>query len=278
MRIAITSDGGNIILNATNEYIQINDTSNVPRVTLSTDSTFPSPNSSGTSVTDSNTSFTDQTEDVGPPSGLGNTDTDSGTLTQDLDSFTAGVGGVHQISYIFDSNGNNQALSATGQASNASLYISVKIYSDTNHTTLIGTLGTWTISAYGFDIYEGVISAVNDTTIMSSTQTRSTNMTLSNGTTYYPRIEATYNIQAVGLGEDDGSRDASVTFSHEGTFKVSSISAGLTANASGLQVNSNDTKVFRLDTSAEDYDPFATIVGNLTLDGLVRWTLFTNGY
>jgi len=409
---AITSNEGNVILNATDEYIQVNDSNGVPRATLSTDTSLPTPDASGTSVSQTVTMST-QTRDVGPPTGLGNTDSDSGTLTHALTSFSTNVAGNHSLTFTYDENNGNQ-VSATGAMSSATMTIRVKIYSSNTYAsnTLIATIGTWSISAYGNDTEGGYSSVIgntkillsngfikkakditkndklkvwdyrtnqyveskiksihkrivneiykvtlsnglivevsdthgfwldnneqifatelvegqskiyikdnndislqlvakvelieteeevftfripkyenyvsngivshnpigdsfpnNQTTIMTQPQTRTTTVSLANSTTYYPRIEASYDLVTTGFGSNDAFREASLTFNHDGTFSVNSVSAGMTTNAGGFQVNSNDEKVFRLDTNANDYDPFATLIGNLTIDGLVH--------
>ena len=405
---AITSDGGNVILHATDEYITVSDTDGIPRATLSTEDSLPSPSSGGTNINRS-VSMSRQTEDVGPPSGFGNIITDSGTLTQTITSFSPSISGAHSFTYTYTGTGVNVSFAtATGMGSSATLSITVKIYSDSSYSTQVGSIGSWSVNAFGYDSEGGFNSVIGNTKILlsngfikkakditkndkllvwdyktnqyveskiksinkrivneiykvtldngtviqvsdthgfwldnneqifvnklvegqskiyvkdgndikldfvkkveiiqtdkevftfripkfenyisdgvishnppdsfpetqtnslSAPQTRSRTINLDSTLTYYPRIEGRYDIQATGLGSNDSTRQAQIGFDLHGSLSVNSISAGTTINAAGLQTNSNDSKVFRLDTSAEDYDPFALLLGGLEVDG-----------
>ena len=404
---AITSEDGNVVMHATDEYIQVSDTNGIPRATLSTDGTLPSPSSGGTNVTQT-LSMSHQTRDVGPPGGLGQTDDDSGTLTQNLSSFTTGTSGAHSMQFTY-TGVNRNFVQATGLGSYATMNIRIKLYSNATYTTLVGQTSSWNISVYGNDTQGGFSSVIGNTKIllsngfikkakditkndtllvwdyktnqfvesdikqinkrkvnniyrvtlnnglvidvsdthgfwldnneqvfvknlvegeskiyikdssdislelvtqvelieteeevftfripnyenyisngiishnpvggypnteqvyMSQPQTRSGTMTLANSTTYYPRVECSYTLSALGHDSQNSLREANLRFDHDGNFAVNSISAGTTINGAGLQTNSNDTKVFRLETGAASSDAFGTLIGGLTLDGL----------
>ena len=108
-----------------------------------------------------------QTRDVGPPGGLGQTDDDSGTLTQNLSSFTTGTSGAHSIQFTY-TGVNRNFVQATGLGSYATMNIRIKLYSNATYTTLVGQTSSWNISVYGNDTQGGFSSVIGNTKILLS--------------------------------------------------------------------------------------------------------------
>ena len=106
------------------------------------------------------------------------------------------------------------------------------------------------------------------TTNLSTTFSKSTTLNMTSGFKYY-RIKRTYSAVANVGFSDNSDRLYKINTKMSGTLVFTGLTEGIEINSVGLQANSADEKVFRVDLSSTTDDvsvPFINVVGGMAID------------
>jgi len=157
---AITANTGTIVLNATDEYIHLKDSSLVTKVNLNTESSLTTP-AAGNSNNGS--------EDAATRSGgttSNNVFYNPSVTREEITSFSATAGGNHEFTYQY-TNGNQSYVSATGVGTYISGRVTLSVWTGDYGTTLVTSTTLESKFAQG-DTYDQPPSVIGNTKIILS--------------------------------------------------------------------------------------------------------------
>ena len=229
---AISSQNGQIELNATDEFIEIRNASLTPKVMLNTDTSLFDPGAAASVTFNSPAGGYYNANAAETFSAYGNSNDGfvlETQITTRSSTFTVGTTGVYSI--VFDPSINNSYVEATGAGStlNATTFIRIRQGSATG--TIVTTIGQYDAEAYGFDSTGGPISVVGNT-----------KLTLSDGTTILAK-NITKEHKILAWDEVNGKyTEADISKIHS-----RSVNSTFRVTAGGKAVEVSDTHGFWLD-------------------------------
>ena len=258
----------NIVLDSTNNSIDIT-TTNVS-IEISNTGSLPPVGTSGLSNSDSLASQNFTTSSTDPTTGGGRTD----TFVRNVDTVTISAAQAGRINLSLNWSGGTHTVSATGMATTVTLSTRAELRSTSYSGTTVLQTSTVEGSAFGDTQFNDVggspsFTNVEDTNFIDFAS-RTGNAQLSAGTYYIVLVqELTYRIVDNGY-----SPDPEIEFTWNpatATINVESSNSGLALSGGGISTVVNTSKVFRVNTEAQAYDPYVSIVGDLSI-GLLAMT------
>ena len=255
----------NIVLDSTNNSIDIT-TTNVS-IEISNTGSLPPVGTSGLSNSDSLASQNFTTSSTDPTTGGGRTD----TFVRNVDTVTISAAQAGRINLSLNWSGGTHTVSATGMATTVTLSTRAELRSTSYSGTTVLQTSTVEGSAFGDTQFNDVggspsFTNVEDTNFIDFAS-RTGNAQLSAGTYYIVLVqELTYRIVDNGY-----SPDPEIEFTWNpatATINVESSNSGLALSGGGISTVVNTSKVFRVNTEAQAYDPYVSIVGDLSIGQL----------
>ena len=252
----------NIVLDSTNNSIDIT-TTNVS-IEISNTGSLPPVGTSGLSNSDSLASQNFTTSSTDPTTGGGRTD----TFVRNVDTVTISAAQAGRINLSLNWSGGTHTVSATGMATTVTLSTRAELRSTSYSGTTVLQTSTVEGSAFGDTQFNDVggspsFTNVEDTNFIDFAS-RTGNAQLSAGTYYIVLVqELTYRIVDNGY-----SPDPEIEFTWNpatATINVESSNSGLALSGGGISTVVNTSKVFRVNTEAQAYDPYVSIVGDLSI-------------
>ena len=252
----------NIVLDSSNNSIDIT-TTNVS-IEISNTGSLPPVGTSGLSNSDSLASQNFTTSSTDPTTGGGRTD----TFVRNVDTVTISAAQAGRINLSLNWSGGTHTVSATGMATTVTLSTRAELRSTSYSGTTVLQTSTVEGSAFGDTQFNDVggspsFTNVEDTNFIDFAS-RTGNAQLSAGTYYIVLVqELTYRIVDNGY-----SPDPEIEFTWNpatATINVESSNSGLALSGGGISTVVNTSKVFRVNTEAQAYDPYVSIVGDLSI-------------
>ena len=229
---AITSENSQVELNATDEFIEIRNSSLVPKVMLNTDATLFSPGSAASVTFNSPAGgyYNANSAESFTAYGTGNHGTISTTtITTRSSTFSVSTTGVYSI--VFEPTPNKSYVEATGEFCYLTATTTMNLREGSATGTITAQLGVYTATAWGYDSGGGGLSVVGNT-----------KLTLSDGTTILAK-DITKEHKILAWDEVNGKyTEATISKVHsrsvDSTFRV---------NVGGKVVEVSDSHGFWLD-------------------------------
>lgn len=191
----------------------------------------------------------------------------SETFVRNIDTVVVGAdqAGKMTLSAIFS--GGTWNVSATGMGTNITMTAHVELRSTSYSGTAVMSTSDASISAYGDTLgFGGTQYNETETSMNLNTWVRTDKETLAAGTYYIVLVhQLEYRII-----DNTYLPDAEITFNWSpSTFKIrlEGNDSGIGITGGGISVVGNTSKVFRVDTQSNSYDPFITIVGVTDIGG-----------